>query len=136
MNFSDYYENYKIERKLILSENQFAEMMLMLPSVIVSFSDGEFDELEKASLACACEAAAGGANVISYEMYNELTAIASGSDANQNEILSNLKSFIANDDESKEIVLELMEDAGKASDGLSDVESNKISALKSALNLN
>lgn len=131
MNFSDYYQNYKSERKLILSENQFADMMLMLPSVLVSFSDGEFDELEKASLA-----GAGGANVISYEMYNELTSIASGSEAKQNEILSNLKGFIANDAESKEIVLELMEDAGKASEGLSDVESNKISALKSALSLN
>ena len=136
MNFRDYYQNYKTQKKLILSENQFAEMMLMLPSVLVSFSDGVFDELEKASLAGACEAAAGGANVISYEMYNELTAIASGSEAGQNKILSHIKSFIENDTESKEIVLELMEDAGKASDGLSDVESNKISALKSALNLN
>jgi hypothetical protein len=136
MNFSDYYKNYKSEKNLILTENQFAEMMLMLPSVLVSFSDGNFDELEKASLAGACEAAAGGANVISYELYNELTAIASGNEINQNEILSYLKGFIANDAESKEIVLDLMEDAGKASDGLSDVESNKISALKSALNLN
>jgi hypothetical protein len=130
MNFSDYYKNYKSEKNLILTENQFAEMMLMLPSVLVSFSDGNFDELEKASLAGACEAAAGGANVISYELYNELTAIASGNEINQNEILSYLKGFIANDAESKEIVLDLMEDAGKASDGLSDVESNKISALK------
>ena len=136
MNFSDYYKNYKSEKNLILTENQFDEMMLMLPSVLVSFSDGNFDELEKASLAGACEAAAGGANVISYELYNELTAIASGNEINQNEILSYLKGFIANDAESKEIVLDLMEDAGKASDGLSDVESNKISALKSALNLN
>ena len=65
MNFSDYYENYKNENKLILTENQFAGMMLMLPTVLVSFSDGEFDELEKASLAGSCESAAGGNNVIS-----------------------------------------------------------------------
>ncbi len=136
MNFSDYYQNYKSEKKLILSEHQFAEMMLMLPAVLVSFSDGNFDELEKASLASACEATQGGANVISYEMYNELTTIASGSEDAQNEILSNLNDFIANDAESKKIVLELMEDAGKASDGLSDIELSKISSLKSALNLN
>ena len=45
MNFTDYYQDYKSNRKLILSENQFAQMILMLPSVLVSFSDGEFEKI-------------------------------------------------------------------------------------------
>ena len=136
MNFNDYYNNYKSERNLILSENQFAQMLLMLPSVLVSFSDGEFDELEKASLASACEGAAGGANVFSYEIYNELIYVASASESEQNEILSRIKAYIHNDDESKEIVLDLMEDAGMSSNGLSSQESDKINELKNVLSLN
>lgn len=136
MNFNDYYQSYKNEKNLILSQNQFAQMLLMLPSVLVSFSDGEFDELEKANLAGACEACAGGANVISYEMYHEMIEIASGGEDLQNEVLSYLKGFIENDDESKEIILELMEDAGNASNGLSEAESHTITKLKNRLNLN
>ena len=72
MKFSELFKSYSEERKTVLSENQFASLLLMYPSVLVANCDGDFDALERQNLAISCNSAAQDNVLFASELYCEL----------------------------------------------------------------
>jgi len=136
MKLIDYFKDYQSKRNTCLDENQFSSLLMMYPSVLVAVSDGVFDALEKQNLAESVKEASDGNILIACEMYSELSYLVSADDKLKRETLSCIKDEIANNEEVKSMILELMMSIAEASDGISKEESEKIEELKSQLLIN
>lgn len=136
MNLTDYFKVYQSERKTCLDENQFSSLLMMYPSVLVAAADGEFDALEKQNLSESVKETSEGNVLIACEMYSELSYLLKADNSVKTQALSCIKEEIANKPEIKSIVLELMTSMAESSEGISEIESKKITELKSQLLIN
>ena len=109
---------------------------MMYPSVLVATADGDFDALEKQNLAESVKEAADGNILVACEMYSELSYLISADNNVKKQALTCIKDEIADKSEIKSMILELMTAMAEASDGVSDVEAQKISELKTELLIN
>lgn len=137
MKFSELYKSYLEERRTALSENQFAALLLMYPSVLVASCDGDFDALERQNLAISCNAAAGENDVLfAAELYCELMYCISDEGKKWKSVFFDvMKESLSIDSESKDVVMNLMTSMAESSDGVSEEEKETISSIKQSLNL-
>ncbi|MBN1251194.1 MAG: hypothetical protein JXA16_03595 [Bacteroidales bacterium] len=136
MKLTDYFKDYQTKRNTCLDENQFSSLLMMYPSVLVATADGDFDALEKQNLAESVKEAADGNILVACEMYSELSYLISADNNVKKQALTCIKDEIADKSEIKSMILELMTAMAEASDGVSDVEAQKISELKTELLIN
>jgi tellurite resistance protein len=136
MKLTDYFKDYQTKRNTCLDENQFSSLLMMYPSVLVATADGNFDALEKQNLAESVKEAADGNILVACEMYSELSYLISADNNVKKQALTCIKDEIADKPEIKSMILELMTAMAEASDGVSDVEAQKISELKTELLIN
>jgi hypothetical protein len=137
MEFSELFKSYSEERGTVLSENQFASLLLMYPSVLVASCDGQFDALERQNLAISCNSAAGeNDSLFAAELYCELMYCISNEGKKwRNLFFDVMKENISNDSDTKQLVLNLMTSMAESSDGISDEELESINSIKHSLNL-
>jgi hypothetical protein len=136
MTYSELYDNYRNERKTVLSENQFASLLLMYPSVLVAYADNDFDALERQNLAISCSSAAGDDKLFAAELYCELMyTITADGEKWKSIFLEVIKANLASDSDSAQIVNDLMISMAESSDGISDEEQAVIDFVKSSLNI-
>lgn len=137
MKFSELFKIYSEERGTVLSENQFASLLLMYPSVLVASCDGNFDALERQNLAISCNAAAGENDpLFAAELYCELmNCISKEGEKWRTLFFDVLKENLSADSESKQLVLDLMTSMADSSDGVSNSERETIEDIKQLLNL-
>jgi tellurite resistance protein len=137
MKFSELFKLYSEERGSVLSENQFASLLLMYPSVLVASSDGNFDALERQNLAISCNSAAGENDLLfAAELYCELMyCISKEGQKWKNLFFEVMKENLNNDSESKHLVMDLMTSMAESSDGVSKEERETIENVKQLLNL-
>jgi hypothetical protein len=137
MKFSELFKSYSEERGTVLSENQFASLLLMYPSVLVASCDGDFDALERQNLAISCNSAAGENDVLfAAELYCELMyCISSEGKKWRNLFFDVMKENLSNDSDTKQLVLNLMTSMAESSDGISNEELETINSIKQSLNL-
>ncbi len=136
MKLTDYFKDYQTKRNTCLDENQFSSLLMMYPSVLVATADGDFDVLEKQNLAESVKEAADGNILIACEMYSELSYLISADNNFKKQALTCIKDEIADKSEIKSMILELMTAMAEASDGVSEVEAQKIAELKTELLIN
>jgi tellurite resistance protein len=137
MKYSELFKHYSEERGTVLSENQFASLLLMYPSVLVASSDGDFDALERQNLAISCFSAAGENDLLfAAELYCELMYCISKEGGKwKNLFFDVMKENLSNDSESKLLVMDLMTSIAESSDGVSNEEKETIANIKQTLNL-
>jgi tellurite resistance protein len=136
MKFSELFKSYSEERKTVLSENQFASLLLMYPSVLVANCDGDFDALERQNLAISCNSAAQDNVLFASELYCELMfCISKEGEKWKNHFFGVLNNSLSSDSDSKKLVLDLMTSMAESSDGVSDQELETINSIKQSLNL-
>ena len=136
MTYSQLYENYRTDRKTVLSENQFASLLLMYPSVLVAYADNDFDALERQNLAISCASAAGDDKLFAAELYCELmNTISPEGEKWKSLFMEVIKSNLASDSDSAQIINDLMISMAESSDGISDEEQAVIDFVKSTLNI-
>lgn len=137
MKFSELYKLYSEERGTVLSENQFASLLLMYPSVLVASSDANFDALERQNLAISCNSASGENDLLfAAELYCELMyCISKEGQKWRNLFFEVMKDNLNNDSESKHLVMDLMTSMAESSDGVSKEERETIENVKQLLNL-
>jgi len=135
MTLTNYYQDYQSERKICLDLDQFSSILMMLPSVLVAGSDREFDVLEKQNLAESLKEASQGNILTACEMYAELSYLMNADKSTLTKALSCIKEEIANREDFKTMVLELMVAMAESSDGISDDENKKIAELKAELSI-
>lgn len=136
MKLTDYFKDYQTKRNTCLDENQFSSLLMMYPSVLVATADGDFDALEKQNLAESVKEAADGNIVVACEMYSELSYLISADNNVKKQALTCIKDEIADKSEIKSMILEIMTAMAEASDGISEVEAQKIAELKTELLIN
>ena len=137
MKFSELFKRYSEERGTVLSENQFASLLLMYPSVLVASCDGNFDALERQNLAISCNSAAGENDLLfAAELYCELMhCISKEGQKWKNLFFEVMKENLINDSESKNLVMDLMNSMAESSDSVSKEERETIENVKQLLNL-
>jgi hypothetical protein len=137
MKFAELFKSYSEERGTVLSENQFASLLLMYPSVLVANCDGDFDALERQNLAISCKSAAGEHDLLfAAELYSELMfCISNDGQKWKTPFFEVMKENLSNDSESKALVMNLMTSMAESSDGVSDEELETINSIKQSLNL-
>lgn len=136
MKLKDYFKDYQTKRNTCLDENQFSSLLMMYPSVLVATADGDFDALEKQNLAESVKEAAESNNLITCEMYSELSYLITADDNVKKQALTCIKDEIADKFEIKSMILELMNAMAEASEGISEIEAKKIAELKTELLIN
>jgi hypothetical protein len=136
MKFSELFRNYAEDRGTVLNENQFASLLLMYPSVLVASCDGDFDGLERQNLALSCNSAAGEDVLFAAELYCELMyCISKEGEKWKNQFFEVIKQSLSDDNESKQLILDLMNSMAESSDGVSTEETETINNIKLSLNL-
>ena len=126
---------YTSERGTFLSIDHFSSMIMMLPSVMVAGSDGDFDELEKQNLANSCKEIDSNEHV-GFEIYAELCYLLSAGAANhRNTVLDCIKTELSKDQSHGELIIEMVNEMADSSDGVSDTEAAKIAELRSVLSI-
>jgi hypothetical protein len=133
MKLTDYFKDYQAKRNTCLDENQFSSLLMMYPSILVAIADGDFDALEKQNLAESVKEAADGNILVTCEMYSELSYLITADNNVKKQALTCIKEEIADKPEIKSMILELMTSMAEASDGLSEIEAQKIAELKTEL---
>jgi hypothetical protein len=129
------HEWYTNERGTFLTIDHFSSMIMMLPSVMVAGSDGDFDELEKQNLANSCKEIDSNLHV-GFEIYSELCYLLSaGAENHRNTVLDCIKSELNKDQSYGELIIEMMTEMADSSDGISDTEAAKIAELRSVLSI-
>jgi hypothetical protein len=136
MKFSELFKSYSGERRTVLSENQFASLLLMYPSVLVANCDDDFDALERQNLAISCKSAAGEDVLFAAELYNELMyCISKEGEKWKNDFFDVINQSLSSEPESKKLILDLMISMAESSDGISQEEADTINSIKLSLNL-
>lgn len=129
------HEWYAAERGTFLTIDHFSSMIMMLPSVMVAGSDGDFDELEKQNLANSCKEIDSNLHV-GFEIYSELCYLLSpGAENHRNTVLDCIKAELSKDQSYGELIIEMMTEMADSSDGISDTEAAKIAELRSVLSI-
>lgn len=129
------HEWYTAERGTFLTIDHFSSMIMMLPSVMVAGSDGDFDELEKQNLANSCKEIDSNAHV-GFEIYSELCYLmSSGAENHRNTVIGCIKAELEKDHGHGELIIEMMTEMADSSDGISDTEAAKIAELRSVLSI-
>ncbi len=136
MKLTDYYKDYQSKRNTCLDEDQFSSLLMMYPATIIATSDGVFDALEKQNLAESVKEAAAGDILIACEMYSELSFLITANKEVADEALSCIKEEIADKEDLKSMILELMTAIAEISDGVSEIEAKKMNELKTLLSIN
>lgn len=136
MKLTDFFKDYQTKRNTCLDENQFSSLLMMYPAILVATADGNFDALEKQNLAESVKEAADGNILVACEMYSELSYLISADDNVKKQALTCIKDEIADKPEIKSMILELMTAMAESSDGVSEVEAQKIAELKTELLIN
>lgn len=139
------FQEYRQERNVKISEDQFTSFVVFFPSLLVIISDGvvdmeEWEYLQQLSLFMAKSFKKEGdaemnVNELSKSYLLEIGYIIKHLKAYQSAFLSALKDFLQANPEDKASVLDTIQLFADASDGTSDEEADKIQHLSEYLGL-
>jgi tellurite resistance protein len=139
--FNKLRDSIPVTKDSILSDNELQSVFLTYPALLVANADGVFDAEEKCELFSICEQLVADETPESLrpariaEIYHVSCSLLEQVENNNDRILTMIRDEIADQPESKELLLEMMVGVADSSDGISAVEQEVIDNLKQFLKL-